>query len=205
MKSGLPRDTSRKLHRVLARFSASTLLISLCLGTQPVAAQEFLEDTSLLDVSLGSARSQIARGLSDGGYELADGTPVNFSDWYDTSFPELNVLFLTELQPSFGLTWGLSTGERGEKYKIDPGIWVGFIQNYNLTKNSKLTISALSLLGGNFRERSCIGNYGDIGGIQSVNCRLAASLLPPAETLNFLVREPGFIETRISIRYELKI
>jgi hypothetical protein len=199
------RDTSTKRYIVLARLSASTLLISLCLGTQPVTAQEFLEDTFLLDVRLGSARSQIARDLSDGGYELADGTPVSFSDWYDASFPELNVLFLTELTPSLGLAWGLSTGERGEKYKIDPGFWVGFIQNFELTKNSRLTISALTLLGGNFRERSCIGNYGDIGGIQSVNCRLAASLLPPTETLDFLVREPGFIETLISIRYQIKL
>lgn len=199
------RETSTKRYKVLARLSASTLLISLCLGTQPVTAQEFLEDTFLLDLSLGSARSQIARDLSDGGYELADGTPVDFSDWYDTAFPEINVLFLTELTPSLGLAWGLSTGERGEKYKIDPGIWVGFIQNYDLTRNSRLTISAVTLLGGNFRERSCIGNYGDIGGIQSVNCRLAASLLPPTETLDFLIRETGVIETRISIRYQLKI
>ena len=170
-----------------------------------MTAQEFLESTFLLDVSLGSARSQIARDLSDGGYELADGTPVNFSQWYDASFPELNVLFLTELTPSLGLAWGLSTGERGEKYRIDPGIWIGFIQNYDLTRNSRITISALTLLGGNFRERSCIGDYGNIGGIQSVNCRLAASLLPPTETLDFLVRESGFMETRISIRYQLKI
>jgi hypothetical protein len=205
MENGLPRNTCAKPDRVLSRLSASTLLISLCLAIQPVAAQEFLEDTFLLDVSLGSARSQIARDLSDGGYELADGTPINFSDWYDTSFPELNVLFLTELTPRLGLAWGLSTGERGEKYRIDPGIWIGFIQNYDLTKKSRLTISALTLLGGNFRERSCVGDYGDIGGIQSVNCRLAASLLPPTDTLNFLVREPGFIETRISIRYQLKI
>ena len=170
-----------------------------------MTAQEFLADTFLLDVSLGSARSQIARDLSDGGYELSDGTPISFSQWYDASFPELNVLFLTELTPSLGLAWGLSTGERGEKYRIDPGIWIGFIQNYDLSRNSRITISALTLLGGNFRERICIGDYRDIGGIQAVNCRLAASLLPPTETLDFLVRESGFMETRISIRYQLKI
>jgi len=171
---------------------------------QHVAAQDLLEQTYLLNVKTGSGRSQIAKALSKGGYQLADGTKANFSDWYRPKFPDLNFLFLTEITPSFALTWGLSSGERGEKYQIDPGIWLGFIYRATLNEYSSLTFSGVTLIGGNFRERACVGNYGEIGGIQSVNCRLAASILPPAETLDFLINESGSREMRFSISYILK-
>lgn len=177
---------------------------STFISTTHAFAQDFLEDTFLLDVSIGSGRSQIARDLSIGGYELSDGTPVDFSEWYTPRFSDLNFIFLTQLNPSFGLTWGVSFGENGVKYKIDPGMWVGFVYRREFTRQSSLTVSALTLVGGDFREHTCLGDYGEIGGIQQVNCRLAASLLPPAETLQFLVSEKGYQETRFSLSYEIR-
>jgi hypothetical protein len=38
-------------------------------------------------------------------------------------------------------------------------------------------------------EKTCVADYGDIGGIQAVNCRLAATALEPAETLQYLYNE----------------
>lgn len=184
--------------------TAMACVWSTFIMTPHAFAQDFLEDTFLLDVSIGSSRSQIARDLSFGGYELSDGTPVDFSDWYTPRFPDLNFIFLTQLNPSLGLSWGFSLGERGEKYRIDPGMWLGFVYRRELSRQSSLTFSALTLVGGNFRERACVGDYGEIGGIQQVNCRLAASLLPPPETLQFLVNEKGFRETRFSLRYEIR-
>ena len=37
--------------------------------------------------------------------------------------------------------------------------------------------------------RPCTADYGAIGGVQAVNCRLAASQLDPAETLRHLEQE----------------
>ena len=167
-------------------------------------AQWLLEETSLLNLSFGSSRSALAQGLSIGGYELADGTPVRFADWYQPALPDLNLLFLTRINRDFGIAWGFATGERGEKYSIQPGLWLGFVYRLELSRHSSLTFSALTLLGGDFSERPCLADYGPIGGIQSVNCRLAASTLPPADTLRFLVNAPGFNETRFSIRYEIR-
>jgi hypothetical protein len=172
--------------------------LSLC--PQQVSSQDFLRQTSLLSVNVGSGRSEIARALSSGGYELSDGTPINFSDWYEPKFPDLNLLFLTEITSSFALSWGFSLGERGEKYQIDPGLWLGFIYRTPLNEHSSLTISGITLIGGDFREHECVGIYSFDE--RSVNCRLAASVLAPADTLKFLINEPGFRETRLSIRYE---
>jgi hypothetical protein len=182
-----------------AAFAVSLLLA--CIGKAD--AQGFIEQTYLLDVTLGSKRSQIVEALSYGGYELSGGTRVRFSDWYDSGFVDLNIRFLTQIDPAFGLTWGFSTGQSGEKYTIAPGIWIGAIFRAGLTANSSVTFSATTMLGGNLRERACLADYGEIGGIARVNCRLAASVLPPAETLDYLVREKGSTETAFSVVYEV--
>lgn len=169
-----------------------------------VQAQGFWERTFLLDLRTGSSRSDIAKDLARGGYELDDGTPIDFADWYTARFPDFNVKFITSFSHDLGLIWGFSTGERGEKYRIDPGLWIGFIYRYEMTIRSDLTLSAMSMLGGDFTERDCVGNWPEFGGPQKVNCRLAATPLPPQDTLNFLVRERGLRETRITLRYQIR-
>ena len=173
------------------------------LSSSNVVAQGMFEKTFLLDVNTTSIRSDIVRDLSIGGYELEGGAPVNFADWYTPKFPDLNVLFLSEVNPSLAVTWGFSTGEKGEKYKIDPGIWLGFIHRIDLDRHSSVTLSARTLVGGRLKESSCVAFYSIIDSFEEVNCRLAASTLPPADTLTFLVDEVGFIDTSISIRYEI--
>lgn len=180
------------------------ILGSFFLPAPSAVARDFLENTSMLDMRMGSSRSAIARNLSIGGYELSDGTPVSFADWYMPHFPEMSLLFLTQINPSLGITWGISTGERGEKYRIDPGVWLGLVYRMQLSKHSGLTFFATTLIGGDFRELACRGDYKEIGGLQKVNCRLAASVIPPSETLNFLIKERGFSETRLSMRYEIR-
>jgi hypothetical protein len=162
------------------------------------------ERTFLTDIRVGSSRSNIAVALSNGGYELADGTPVDFRDWYSPRRDDLNVLFMTVITPNLGLQWGASLGERGVKYRINPGLWLGVVARHELGARSSLTFSAITLLGGDFREQTCVGDYGDIGGVQEVNCRWAASILPPEETLAFLVNEPGRVDERYSLRYEFR-
>jgi hypothetical protein len=179
-------------------------ILLVFVSAPPAVAQDFLDETFLLNVTLGSSRSAIARSLADGGYELSDGTPVDFSDWYSPRYPDLTFLFLTKINETLGLSWGVSFGERGEKYRISPGVWIGLVYRKELSRNSSLTLSALTLLGGDFRERACVADYGAIGGVQQVNCRLAASFLPPNETLKFLVKERGIKETRFSLRYEFR-
>jgi hypothetical protein len=193
--------------RLASGWAGLCALALWAVGPQPLRAfdlADWVENTALLDISPGSARSGIARGLARGGYELSDGTPQRFDDWYTARFPDMTVQFLTPLRRDLGLIWGFGTGERGEKYRIDPGLWLGLVYRVPLSRRSALVLSAQTMLWGNMREFPCTADYGVLGGVQQVNCRLAASPLPPDETLDYLVAHSGRRETRISIRYELR-
>lgn len=170
----------------------------------PAAAAPNFGDTRVLEVRLGSQRSELVDTLRYGGYELADGTAVRFDAWYTSRMPELDFRFITPLGPNVGFTWGFSTGERGEKYTIDPALRIGLLYRYDLDRFRWLTLSMTTVVGGNLREAPCTADFGPIGGVQSVNCRLAATPLPPQETLQYLIRQNGFRETRISISFTMR-
>ena len=191
-----PEGTARRL---LSRYPLPTMVLFAALLS---AAPAWASDTHLLDVYFGSSRSDQVRSIKTGSFELADGQEVRFDEWYSPVFPELTVLMLTELSDDLGLIWGLSMGERGEKYRIDPAIHLGLTWKLRLSERATLSTSLHALIGGHLRERSCSADYGTFG-ISEVNCRLAASLLPPEETLDYMLDMPGWKETRLSIRFEL--
>ena len=139
-----------------------------------------------------------------GGYLLSDGTPVRFRQWYSSDMPNLSVTWLTEVTPNFGLFWGFGTGERGEKYRIDPSMTLGFIAMRKLSRSATLSLSATTILGGDLQEGTCTADYGAIGGIQTVNCRLAATTMPPAATLDYLFDESPPDRTTVTLRYVLR-
>jgi len=139
-------------------------------------------------VSQDTTSSLIARGLRTGGFETATGTYVNLNRWYSPQTFDTRVSWITQVTPKLSILWGVSTGEKAEKYTIKPGLKLGFLYQTALNKKSTLSISATTYIGGDLNEKSCIADYGDIGGVQEVNCRLAATTLAPEETLNYLVR-----------------
>ena len=178
-----------------------TVLASIWMLSGTAAHSEVLQDTYLLDVYAGSARSDLAASLRSGGYELSGGNAVNFDDWYKPRLPDLTVLLFSELSPNFGISWGLSSGEVAQKYKINPALHVGFTVQTELFANATLSLTIQTLLGGRLREKSCTADYEEEG-ISEVNCRLAASLLPPEETLNYLLDVSAQTETRITLRLQ---
>lgn len=186
---------ARRLWTVTALCAACVLALP-----QQSPGQGFLERTELLDIRSGSRLSDMARAARRGGYELADGTPLDLSDWYESRWPDIGVTFMTRIDPTFGITWGFSTGERGEKYAIQPGLKLGFVKLFELSDDEVVSLSASAVLGGQLRERTCLASYGEIGGTQRVNCRLAATILPPAETLDYLFDEPPPDRLEIAIR-----
>lgn len=196
------------------KISARARLVVLLLGAVPgagtlgcagsVMAQSFIENTHLIDVHVGSQRSDAVRQLRMGGYELADGTAVRFDRWYSSNWRDLSFRFLTQFTPGFGALWGLSTGERGPKYQIAPALEVGVLVQILPSANSALTFSASTKLGGRLQELPCMADYGAIGGLQPVNCRLAASTLAPVDTLDYLMRMSAAGESQLSLIYELR-
>ena len=183
--------------------SACTLVFLLLLvGGGKLNAQDFWSDTFLLDVYTGSYRSNLAGSLRSGGFELSGGDFVDLREWYTPKFPDTSVLFLKSVSDDFGFIWGVSTGERGEKYKIDPALQLGFVYQYAPFKNAVFSIKATYPFFGNMTEKTCVADYEDLGGIQTVNCRLAASILPPEETLDYLINLRGETDARLSVNFK---
>lgn len=175
--------------------------IMLALASAPRAtAQELFQGTSLLSVTLGSGRSNAAHALGKGGYELAGGDFVAFAPWYKATSPDVTVLFLRRMSKDVGLIWGFSTGERAPKYVIQPGIHVGAAFRQEVSATGDLSVTAVLPFIGSLRERACVAEYGAIAGPERVNCRLAASELPPEETLRYLLDLKGFGDARVTLR-----
>ncbi len=175
--------------------------ILLALASAPRAsAQEVFQGTSLLSVTVGSSRSTAARALGRGGYELAGGDFVDFAPWYRSARPDVTVLFLRRMSKDVGLIWGLSTGERAPKYVIQPGIHVGVAFRHEISALGTFSLTAVLPMFGRLRERYCLADYGAIGGVQRVNCRLGADELSPEETLRYLLDLNGTEDARLTLR-----
>ncbi len=153
-----------------------------------VLAQDLLRSTYILGIRQGSPLAGITDGVRNGGYELADGTWISFDPWYRNDWRAVFIDMLTQTSDDFGIMWTLGTGERGEKYVIDPSLMLGFIAQVHPKPNSTLSLTVTTTFGGGLTELPCVADYGAIGGIQTVNCRLAATVIPPAETLQYLLK-----------------
>lgn len=210
--AGAPRPLRRSRPRVAApgalaprplRRGAQALLVGLCLAPAlagPLRA-EMADATYLLDLHAGSDHADLVRRASRGGFALSDGTPVSLRRWYSPETPQLTLRMLTEVSEGFGLTWGLSSGEQGPKYRIAPAIHLGFILQHHLAPNATLSLSGGTLLGGGLRELPCQADYGAFG-VMEVNCRLAASTLPPEQTLEHLLDVSGSSGSWLAVAFD---
>ena len=157
--------------------------------TGDAGASSLIENTKFVTVTHEVPRYSIAQDLQSGRYELADGTLQTFRNWYSSKYPSIYVQGITALDEHLALDWGFSTGSYGEKYTISPAIRLGFRYRHELLPDLDLILAGYSFLGGQFREHSCVADYGAVGGVQTVNCRLAATPLRPDETLEYMINE----------------
>lgn len=145
--------------------------------------------TYLYEVQQGNDLSSVTYSASLGGYELSNGDWVSFRNWYKTDWKNLQLTMLTEMSENLGIIWGFGTGEKGDKYQIDPSLKLGFVYQAPITQRLVFDMNASIIVGGKLSEQSCTADYGAIGGVQQVNCRLAASTLAPEDTLNYLYNQ----------------
>lgn len=157
--------------------------------------------TTLIEIRQGSDLSRRVRGLRGQGFESAGGEYVGFSAWYGSNWTDMRATWMTQLSATTGFIWGFGTGERGKKYSISPSVKLGFIHQAHLGRRSVLTLRATTTLGARLREKSCTADYGDIGGVQTVNCRLAASTLEPTETLRYLFNDKSGERHQLSVSF----
>lgn len=174
---------------------------ALLVAATAASANDFFDNTYLLELKQGGYLSDKAYGMRSGGYESAFGTPITFDKWYSTKLSDMHIAFLTKIDPKLGIIWGFSTGEKAQKYEITPSFKLGAVFIQPVTKTSQLAIRAHYTWGGNLKEKTCTADYGDIGGVQEVNCRLAATEMQPSETLKYLVNERPRDYKQVYIQY----
>jgi len=177
---------------------------ALELETSWFEGASFLKATHLIEMRQGSSLSRSAASLRNGGYQLAGGEDVSMRRWYDTKWVDVGASFMTQLTDNVGFIYGLSTGEQAQKYTIAPSLKLGLVAQFQPATNMVVSFRATTLLGGSLNEKSCTADYGDIGGVQRVNCRLAASTLAPQETLNYLLRERPLYRNEVSVNFKWK-
>lgn len=179
--------------KVVALRIVFTVLLVCCLfiGAKAAHAEGAMigVSTRILDITDDIPKAGYARDFQLGGFELAQGEYKSFEDWYARDYPSIYVEGLTSIRKDLAVNWGVSTGEKGDKYKIDPSVKIGLQYLHEIDRDSEWIVSAFRYLGGGFREKTCTADYGSVGGLQEVNCRLAASELAPEETLKYLVRD----------------
>lgn len=182
-------------------------LLATCGVLLPLQAQsgefDFWKSTYLVELRQGSGLSSFIRDFSSGGFETARGAPVSFKNWYSSDWVDFQVGFVTLLSPGMGITWALGTGEQGQKYAISPSLKLGFVYRHQMGKRTSLTFSGAHIFGGDLTEYPCVADYGRIGGVQKVNCRMAAGILPPEETLKYLANEKPYDQSRVFVNYEM--
>lgn len=162
---------------------------------------EPVSSTHLVEIAQGSELSKLGARYRVGGFETAGGQWVGFDQWYRPKWTDTRATWMTQLSPEFGMLWGFSTGEQAEKYRISPGLKLGFVYQAKVDLRSHFSVRATSVVGGRMKEKTCTANYGDIGGIEQVNCRLAATEMAPAETLNYLTNALPPDRHNIWVRY----
>lgn len=175
-------------------------LIGLALLSLPGLARA-QSTTALIDAQIGQGHSQTVYSMSLGSYELESGEIQSMRPFYKTPWRDVRLVALSQVLPNVGVIWGASTGERGDKYTIHPSLTLGLGGAMDFGSQSTLSLSLHGSLGGSVMERPCTATF-TLGGTQPVNCRLAASTLPPAETLELLLDEPVPERWRSSIRFQ---
>jgi hypothetical protein len=181
-------------------------LLALALAAKAAVAFDVpsYTQTHWVGVQFGTAHSRQMLNISRQGYELSNGQPVTFDRWYRSQWQDLQLTFMTQLSPQWGVLWGIGTGERAPKYQIDPSVQLGLLFQQPMGAHSTWSVRATTRLGGRLREKTCSASYGIEGyeTPQTVNCRLAASVLKPEDTLNHLINEAPRDRFLLNIRYE---
>jgi hypothetical protein len=187
-----------------AVFSASGVAFAMDLNDSRWGNSQkaLFESTYLIDIKQDNGHSRRLAPLQQAGFESAQGNSVSFYPWYTSAWKDTHVTWLTQLGSEFGFIWGVGTGERGAKYSISPSLRLGGIFRVELQKNTFFTFKATTLLGAQLKEKPCTADYGDIGGSQEVNCRLAASTLSPANTLLYLFNEPSGNKNQVLLQFK---
>ena len=182
-----------------------TVAMAVALFCPPALSAEvvFLEDTRLLNVNIGSSFEALVRQTSQRSLELESGKTQNFKDWYSSKWKDFSITLENPISQNSWIYWGFSTGETAEKYIISPSIILGLEQNWEINDRSFFTVTIKGKLGGNLREKTCIASYSLIDGPTAVNCRLAASILAPSETLKYLWDDEPADRLIISFKYTM--
>lgn len=199
------RATVRKAKAAsAARLVWLAAVLALASPAQVAGAQPMWDGTRLSEFRI-SGNSDYVADTSNGATNLSDGSVIGFEDWYSPdAAPDLRLGFLTPVSNELGLLWGFGTGEAGDRYRIQPSLKFGFVARTEIGDASEVVFRLSTVLGGKLKERSCTADYGAIGGVRIVNCRLSASFLAPEATLDHLFDRAPEDQVEMMLRYTFR-
>ncbi len=106
------QSTALAARKPVARLLLSSLTALMLAGSiGPARAYDFIGQTFLLNIKQGSPLSDQVYKLGLGSFELSGGGVVDFRRWYRQNWMEMRVDFMTQIAESFGILWGVSSGE----------------------------------------------------------------------------------------------
>lgn len=171
---------------MISRLTSALVAIFFSLHVKVADAETLLEATQFTGLTIGKGFSEYVEGVSGGSYELESGKIQTFEGWYGRKSIDFDLHLTTKIEENLWLHWGFSTGEYGEKYRIEPSFSLGFERVVPLQDGWAFWFKFKAKLGGYLRESPCTATYTLAEGPQQVNCRLAASVLAPEATLQYL-------------------
>jgi len=183
-------------------FWAFAMAFAMTMGVGSAQAQSDERSITVFDIHQGDPLSDLALSYSQEGYQLSTlggGGWQSMAPFYATHWREVTAKALLTLDADHGIVFGVTSGEAGEKYKIDPGIILGFIAQSHPRPQGTLSLSVNTSLFGHMTEYPCQGDFGDLGDDITVNCRLAASPISIEDGLAQLVdQDPSRLTLSVS-------
>jgi hypothetical protein len=177
---------------ILLAVAATFCATSAAFGQSDAGALDgFWGRTKLVGLAFDTPQSLFVRSAAQYGFELSEGGAVDLNEWYSPKAPNISATFLTQVTDDLDVIWGTSLGEVGKKYRLGTEVVLGLAMRRELGRRATMQLDVYGQYGGALREVGCLGDYADLGGVQPVNCRLAASILPPEETLAYLWQQPA--------------
>src|SRR5450830_1187298 len=108
------------------------------------AAGTVTGDTYLFHIRQGSDLSNKVSAIRRQGFESAHGEHVSLHRFYSTRWTDFKVLWATYVKQSSLFIWGASSGESGEKYRIQPALTLGFVHQHKIENKATLTFYAMN-------------------------------------------------------------
>lgn len=166
----------------------------------PFSWADVKTDTRLVVLQVGTPEAFRAVNLGNRSIYTSNGDTLSLKNRYTPSWFDSRIELLTSFSKHDALIWGFSTGQRSPNLTIEPSIKLGWIHNFEFSKQSSFVIAFTKTWGGNTKEKPCYADYG-FGKEEAVNCRMADLPISPKASLAYLNHDRPYNHYTLKMKY----